>query len=109
MARYVDIENCEEFVNSFANLLESCYFKHREGCLAPDCRECLRRHFTPFNSEYLLPTADVRPEKYGVWEKFGNSMPYRLKCLICGWDVPEYGKWYSYCPNCGAKMDREEG
>ena len=29
----------------------------------------------------------------------------RRICSKCRWDVPEYGKLYSYCPNCGAKMD----
>lgn len=29
----------------------------------------------------------------------------RRVCSVCGWDVPGYGKFYSYCPNCGAMMD----
>ena len=31
----------------------------------------------------------------------------RRACSVCGWDAPEYGKFYSYCPNYGAKMDLE--
>ena len=54
-----------------------------------------------------LPTADVAPVVHGRWEIVDGTKTRRI-CSKCGWDVPEYGKFYSYCPNCGAKMDGGE-
>lgn len=50
-----------------------------------------------------LPTADVAQVVHGRWEIMDGTKTRRI-CSKCGWDVPEYGKFYSYCPNCGAKM-----
>lgn len=54
-----------------------------------------------------LPAADVAPVVHGRWEIVDGTKTRRI-CSKCGWDVPEYGKFYSYCPNCGAKMDGGE-
>lgn len=54
-----------------------------------------------------LPAADVAPVVHGLWNNM-DGYKTRKVCSECGWDVPEYGKFYSYCPNCGAKMDRGE-
>lgn len=51
-----------------------------------------------------LPAADVAPVVHGRWNIMEGTKTRRI-CSKCGWDVPEYGKFYSYCPNCGAKMD----
>ena len=51
-----------------------------------------------------LPAADVAPVVHGRWDNM-DGYKTRKVCSECGWDVPEYGKFYSYCPNCGAKMD----
>ena len=53
-----------------------------------------------------IPAADVAPVVRGVWDSMEGTKTRRI-CSKCGWDVPEYGKFYSYCPNCGARM-REE-
>lgn len=54
------------------------------------------------------PTVDAVPV---VHERWNNMDGYKTRkvCSECGWDVPEYGKFYSYCPNCGAKMDGGNG
>lgn len=51
--------------------------------------------------------ADAAPVVHGRWNSM-DGYKMRVVCSECGWDVPEYGKFYSYCPNCGAKMDLEE-
>lgn len=51
-----------------------------------------------------VPAADVAPVVHGLWNNM-DGYKTRKVCSECGWDVPEYGKFYSYCPNCGAKMD----
>lgn len=54
------------------------------------------------------PTVDAVPVVHG---RRNNMDGYKTRkvCSECGWDVPEYGKFYSYCPNCGAKMDGGNG
>lgn len=51
---------------------------------------------------FKLPTADVRPERHGHWEKFSANV----------WQCTECKKLFSaewwYCPHCGAKMDGKE-
>lgn len=54
-----------------------------------------------------LPAADVAPVAHGRWDILDGYKTRRV-CSVCGWDVPEYGKFYSYCPNCGARMDGDE-
>ena len=54
------------------------------------------------------PAADVAPVVHGRWNSM-DGYKTRRACSVCGWDVPEYGKFYSYCPNCGAKMDGGDG
>lgn len=51
-----------------------------------------------------MPAADVAPVVHGRWNNM-DGYKTRKVCSECGWDVPEYGKFYSYCPNCGAIMD----
>lgn len=52
------------------------------------------------------PTVDTVPVVHGRWDIMSDYKTRRC-CSECGWDAPEYGKFYSYCPNCGAKMDLE--
>lgn len=54
-----------------------------------------------------MPTADVAPVVHGQWNNM-DGYKTRKVCSECDWDVPEYGKFYSYCPNCGAKMNEKE-
>lgn len=50
-----------------------------------------------------MQTVDAVPVVHGRWNSM-DGYKTRKVCSECGWDVPEYGKFYSYCPNCGAKM-----
>ena len=57
-----------------------------------------------------LPAADVVPVRHGRWEN-GNPI-----CPVCGGDkfkdldADIWCDWQpAFCPNCGAKMDLEEG
>ena len=54
-----------------------------------------------------FPATDVAPARHGRWDIMANTKT-RHMCSSCGWDVPEYGKFYSYCPNCGAHMKKED-
>lgn len=54
-----------------------------------------------------MQTADVASVVHGQWNNM-DGYKTRKVCSECDWDVPEYGKFYSYCPNCGAKMNEKE-
>lgn len=59
------------------------------------------------NDFYVIPkdvaTIEAEPVRHGEW-KYHTYMPHKAYCPECEKDSP-YGKRYSYCPNCGAKMD----
>lgn len=51
-------------------------------------------------------TVDAEPVRHGKWEEItthnGCTYDYDCVCSVCGYSgMPEY----SYCPNCGAKME----
>ena len=60
-----------------------------------------------------VPTADVAPVVHGEWEYNPPTINTygQLRCSICNWWTldPSVDRSYSYCPNCGAKMDGGEG
>lgn len=66
---------------------------------------------------YIMRLPAIDPVKHGRWIKYGE--PYALyKCSACNdlWTVAGYAncvpeehmyKTMKYCPNCGAKMEKE--
>ena len=61
------------------------------------------------NDRNLIPAADVAPVVHGRWEYNPQTINTygQLRCSICNWWTldPSVDRSYSYCPNCGAKMD----
>lgn len=67
-----------------------------------------------------FPTADVAPVRHGHWIRpdVPNTRSYKWQCSECGQTAYwlHYGNRgnkniickYSYCPNCGAKMDGDK-
>ena len=55
---------------------------------------------------YALPSAEAEPVKHGEWRDYPIADGC-LQCSICG--VLRIGGPSNFCPNCGAKMDAEEG
>lgn len=49
------------------------------------------------------PAADVAPVVHGKWGDNGIAGSMLVKCSVCGFDCGANS--FSYCPNCGAKMD----
>ena len=68
-------------------------------------------------AEFLnnIPDADVAPVRhakvidkiYDDHETIKQPWDYRYYCSAC--KIPMRDSWNKYCPNCGAKMDLEEG
>ena len=56
-----------------------------------------------------IPTVDVVPVVHGRWEYSPQTINTygQLRCSICNWWTLDLSvdHSYSYCPNCGAKMD----
>ena len=58
------------------------------------------------------PTIEAEPVKHGRWSHHYDDELVSGTCTVCGWqsmimetDVADM----PYCPNCGARMDLEEG
>ena len=82
--------------------------KGQGGDLGGDwCRSCVINSVLEKLREF--PAADVAPVRHGRWIEDHDY----LKCPECSvmvkWDFTffDIGDW-NYCPNCGAKMDKEE-
>ena len=54
-----------------------------------------------------IPAADVVEVRHGRWETAPSNGVYDMRCSACGF-APGI-RFYSsdYCPNCGARMDKE--
>lgn len=61
-----------------------------------------------------FPTAAVVPVKHGKWimdrlvSTNGGTYGVR-RCSCCGAYYQDVGYGWDYCPNCGAKMDGDNG
>ena len=58
-------------------------------------------------SQYLeiIPAADVAPVRHGMWIASHDEF---CACSICKYPVYVCWNQTNYCPNCGAKMDKEK-
>lgn len=59
-----------------------------------------------------LPAADVVEVRHAHWEfpvftDSDDGLDPRVKCSECGGVEAAFARW-NYCPNCGARMDKED-
>ncbi len=87
MAEYIERENYCENVCHCAN--EYC---DKESC--------------PI---WKAPVADVAAVRHGRWEDRQGGFWGVAMCSVCGEKFPTGEIGLNYCPNCGAKMDGEDG
>lgn len=59
--------------------------------------------YTPRHAAENLYNVGYRKQSEGEWEKDRNGRT----CSECGFKYYASGGLFSYCPDCGAKMDRE--
>ena len=82
-----------------------------------DSKDFFTRDFMLLNFQQTIDlesAADVEEVKHGKWENMTDVDSAYLntyRCSACGttfWidEIPEDAN-YNYCPNCGAKMDKE--
>ena len=89
MDKYFRYEDVKEYICSFY-LGNECDCDNSNGCKKLD----------------KLPFADVAPVRHGRWLIKTVRGDKRTVCSEC---LSETGTCYeeNYCPNCGAKMDKE--
>lgn len=107
------LDKAIEIVKQEAEQYEECY---------NDCGECeaynKEKHHCPKFCKVIKETVKEIEENHnkGKWEmtykgkrKDVNTglmiSAYNCKCSVCGWETGNQGTRFSYCPNCGAKMD----
>lgn len=92
MVRYIDAEKVIEIAESNKAVLQSL------GDIV-DIREIVND----------VPTADVQPVIHAKWILTGDeqldNVYFGNKCSECKFVY--CGDFLNYCPNCGAKMDKE--
>ncbi|MGN1187129.1 MAG: hypothetical protein ACI4R6_01440 [Lachnospiraceae bacterium] len=55
----------------------------------------------------LLQSLESKPVQHGKWiENYGA--PNVNRCSVCKAERQARDSWWSYCPNCGAKMGGEQ-
>ena len=56
----------------------------------------------------LSPTIDAEPVRHGKWIGYAGTIGN--ECSVCGkWiDVLQGTAEMNYCPNCGARMDKDD-
>ena len=65
--------------------------------------------YTEFDVKVMIdmqPTVDVVEVKHGEYKTKGA---WHIECSVCGHTLVHICEAQNYCPNCGAKMDRESG
>ena len=63
---------------------------------------------------HYMPAADVVEVMHGRWMTT-DAYPHHLYCSVCYKTYAKNAKWVNeldlptnYCPNCGARMDKED-
>lgn len=55
-----------------------------------------------------FPAADVVEVRHGRWEMAPCNGVYDMRCSACGFCPGIRFFSSNYCPNCGARMDKED-
>ena len=81
------------------------YIRRSDALKGVELFQCGWAEIEAVQSDYIerLPAADVVPVVHGKWGDNGIAGSMLVKCSVCGFDCGANS--FSYCPNCGAKMD----
>ena len=101
MKEYITKNRARQFVCGHCNEVYS-----EEPCEPSDC------DWMAFIDKE--PAADVVEVRHGKWihseiedDDWGRIF-HKWTCSVCGYSVAHNPAGENYCPNCGAKMDKEE-
>ena len=95
-----------EYIEREAALNVLCQENCGHDYEADKCNNCYTSAFIEY-----IPASDVAPVRHGKWEPRNDVIGFD-RCSVCH-DCNIYDDWadgekWSYCPNCGAKMDGEQ-
>ena len=105
VSKYIDVD---VFIKSFREALPGLKAQV-DPDLTPKAYAYLRGGEAIIEDLTKFPAADVVEVRYGRWieqEKYTFGVMY--DCSICDNRILDNGYSWNYCPNCGAKMDKEE-
>ena len=116
MSKYIDVD---VFIKSFREALPGLKAQV-DPDLTPKAYAYLRGGEAIIEDLTKFPAADVAPVRHGEWLNFYGDFS-TAECELCAelYEVspdesPQkeyfdaFKEFYRYCPNCGAKMDKEE-
>ncbi len=91
MSRYIDAAVMQDKLRELCNKYTVAYGS-RYGSFGKDISEITDK----------VPTADVQEVRHGKWTDKGSLS---CRCAECGC---KSNRESNFCPNCSAKMDKEE-
>ena len=94
MAEYIEREKTVERLRSLGNR----EYRKEKGTIQDAIKMISYPEYTP--------AADVAPVVHGRWIDDGSGI---IICPECERGYNLHAKYTHYCPNCGAKMDIENG
>ena len=98
MTRLIDADALKESVHAHDYVLKDCLNSTDKGMFTVGIMQAIDEQ----------PTIDAEPVRHGKWmftpsDAF-EAMFAKPKCSECGFESADGG---NYCPNCGARMDKE--
>ena len=118
----LQFDSAKGYAHGVANSIEIVKQEADEECYK-DCGDCeayeKEKHYCPKFCNVIKETVKEIEKNHnikGKWEMTYKGMrkdvntglmisAYNCKCSVCGWETGNQGTRFSYCPNCGAKMD----
>ena len=106
---YIEREALKEDLKESYDRLKAIY----DGLTYDEDKQICAGQLTTFTEAILrvkeAPAADVAPVVHGRWiEKEKYTFGVMYDCSICDNLILDNGHSWNYCPNWGAKMDKEE-
>ena len=99
MAEYIKCRNCE------SPDCKGCNLKRLETMLENGKLDCMMNENRGINT-----SADVEPVRHGRWDGdtcTSCNLPWNYNMTQNAQDWGYFDPMPDYCPNCGAKMDKE--
>ena len=94
MAEYIGCRECDSLY------CKGCNLKNLETMLRNGKFDCIMNENRCINT-----AADVAPVVHGQWVDNGIPDSILSGCSVCGFTCGSSS--FFYCPNCGAKMDKQ--
>ena len=110
MSKYIDVD---VFIKSFREALPGLKAQV-DPDLTPKAYAYLRGGEAIIKDLTEFPAADVVEVRHGKWihseiedDDWGRTF-HKWTCSVCGYSVAHNPTGENYCPNCGAKMGKED-